>query len=72
MNVEQVSNAATQGGAGVAVVSGAVKGIELVFGLTPNEWSVVGVLGGLAIGVAGLLVNIYFNYRRAVSERTHR
>jgi hypothetical protein len=68
MNVEQVSNAATQGGAGVAVVSGAVKGIELVFGLTPNEWSVVGVLGGLAIGVAGLFVNIYFQWKRSRHE----
>jgi hypothetical protein len=68
MNVEQVSNAATQGGAGVAVVSGAVKGIELVFGLTPNEWSVVGVLGGLAIGVAGLVVNVYFQWKRSRHE----
>jgi F0F1-type ATP synthase assembly protein I len=68
MNVEQVSNAATQGGAGVAVVSGAVKGIELVFGLTPNEWSVVGVLGGLAIWVAGLVVNVYFQWKRSRHE----
>jgi hypothetical protein len=68
MNVEQVSNVATQGGAGVAVVSGAVKGIELVFGLTPNEWSVVGVLGGLAIGVAGLVVNVYFQWKRSRHE----
>lgn len=68
MNVEQISNAATQGGAGVAVVSGAVQGIELVLGLTPNEWSAVGVVGGLVIGFIGLVVNFYFQYRRSKHE----
>lgn len=59
--VEKVSNAAMNGGAGVAVVSGA----ELIFGLTPGEWSVIGVVGGLLIGAAGFLVNTYFLWKKS-------
>lgn len=61
---EKASNAVTQGGAGVAVVSGGYSGVELVLGLTPSEWSVVGVLGGLAIGFLGYLTNLYFHLRK--------
>jgi hypothetical protein len=51
---EKISAAAGYTGSGTAVV----------FGLTPSEWSVVGVIGGLIIGVAGFLVNAYYGWRR--------
>ena len=54
MIAEKVSSAATQAGAGTAVV----------FGLTPTEWSVIGVIGGLVIALAGLAFNAYFGWRR--------
>lgn len=63
--IEKVSNAAMNGGAGVAVVSGSYSGVEYVLGLTPSQWSVVGVIGGLLIGVIGLAVNSYFLWKRS-------
>lgn len=50
MLVEKVANAAIGGGSGAAVV----------FGLTPSEWSVIGVIGGLVVAVAGLVVQVMF------------
>lgn len=64
MIVEKASNAVTQGGAGVAVISGGYRGVELVLGLTPGQWSVIGVIGGLAIGILGYLTSLYFNLRK--------
>lgn len=58
--IEKASGIAAQGGAGVAVVSG----VEMVFGFTPGQWSAIGVIGGLLIGIVGLLVNAYFQWRR--------
>ncbi len=60
------AHAATYGGSGAAVVSGAAAAKEIVYGLTPPEWSFVGVVGGLAIGLVGLLVNVVVNvwYKR--------
>lgn len=63
--IEKVSSTAANGGAGVAVVSGGVQGVELILGMTPSQWSVTGVIGGLLIGVVGLMVNAYFQWRRA-------
>jgi hypothetical protein len=48
--VSKTATAATYGGAGNAIV----------FGLTANEWSVVGVIGGIAIGLLGLAITYYF------------
>ena len=33
----------------------------VVFGLTPGEWQIVGVIGGLVIAFLGFLVNISVN-----------
>lgn len=52
IDIEKVANAAIGGGSGVAVV----------FGLTPSEWSAIGVLGGLLVAVAGLAVNVWFKW----------
>ena len=51
---EKISTAATYGGSGVAVI----------FGLTPGEWQVIGIIGGLLIGAAGLVFKVYFDWRR--------
>ena len=59
MFAEKASSVATQAGAGVA----------LVFGLTPSEWSVIGVIGGLIVAVAGFMVNVYFGWRRLKIDR---
>lgn len=45
--IEKTSAAAAYGGGGVAVY----------FGLTPGEWQIVGIIGGLAVGVLGLVIN---------------
>ena len=47
---EKVAPYATFGGGGSA----------LVFGLSPSEWSVLGVIGGLVIGIAGWVTQVYF------------
>lgn len=65
--IEKVSHAAMNGGAGVAVVSGGYSGVEYVLGLTPSQWSAVGVIGGLVIGLLGLAVNAYFQWKRSKS-----
>lgn len=48
----RVASVATYGGASTAVY----------FGLSPGEWQIVGILGGLLIGVAGWLTNAAMNY----------
>lgn len=35
-------------------------GTALAFGLTSGQWQALGVVGGLLVGVAGLIVNAYF------------
>lgn len=54
MSIEKAANAAIGSGSGAAVI----------FGLTPSEWSVVGVIGGLLIALAGLFVQVWFQNKR--------
>jgi hypothetical protein len=44
-----------------AVVGG---GSAVYFGLTAGEWQIVGVVGGLAIGLLGLVVQVTFQWLR--------
>jgi hypothetical protein len=62
MGAEKLGAAAAYGGSGTAVI----------FGLTPSEWSAIGVIGGLLIGFAGFLVNAYFAWRRDQREAAKR
>lgn len=66
---EKVSAVAAYGGSGTAVVSGAAE----YLGLTPGEWQIVGIIGGLVIGVLGLIVNAginaFFNWQRLKLDR---
>lgn len=63
--IEKVANVAQYGGAGVAGVSGAKN---LVLGLTTDEWSVVGIVVGICIGLAGFAVSTWFQWRRDQRE----
>lgn len=54
MMIEKLSTAATYGGSGTAIM----------FGLTPGEWQVLGVIGGLLIGAAGFAFNAWLGWRR--------
>lgn len=47
------------GGSGGAVTAGAAK----FMGMTTDGWSIAGVVAGILIGAAGLVVNIYFKWR---------
>ena len=58
--IEKASSVATYGGAGGAVVSGAAE----YLGLTPGEWQIVGVIVGIGIGIAGLMLNTLFQWLR--------
>jgi hypothetical protein len=71
MLIEKASQYAQNGGAGTAFVSGsagaAMAGKEhLIWGLTTDEWSVLGVIGGLLVGLIGLVLNTYFQWKRSV------
>lgn len=46
----KAASAATYGGSGVAVY----------FGLSPGEWQVIGIVGGLVFAAAGWATNFYF------------
>lgn len=48
----KAASVATYGGAGVSVY----------FGLTPGEWQIVGIVGGLVIGVLGWATNAVMNF----------
>jgi hypothetical protein len=50
MIIEKASAAAMYGGSGSAVM----------FGMTPSEWSVIGVIVGIVIAVVGFAVNVWF------------
>ena len=57
----KASTAAIYGGSGAAVMSAASTQWEWL-GLTPGEWQVVGIIGGVLVGFAGLAVNIAFKW----------
>lgn len=50
MIIEKLSAGAMYGGSGSAIV----------FGLTPGEWSVIGVIVGILVAIAGLAINTYY------------
>lgn len=58
--VEKASSIAAFGGGTTA----------FVFGLTPGEWQVIGIVGGLVIGVLGLLVNAFFQWKKFQREHS--
>jgi hypothetical protein len=51
--IEKASAAVAYTGGGTAVY----------FGLSPGEWQALGVIGGILIGLAGYLTNLYFKHQ---------
>lgn len=69
MSHESISNAASKAtytGSTLSVGSALAQGAippnvqERILGLTLNQWTVAGVLFGMLMALAGLLINIYF------------
>lgn len=44
------------------------SGTAVYFGLTAGEWQAIGVMGGLAIGLAGFAWNAWLGWRRDQRE----
>ncbi len=62
----KAATAATYVGGGTAALSGAAK----VFGLTQDEWAVLGIIGGLLVGVAGLVIQWWYRHKHySLAER---
>jgi hypothetical protein len=36
------------------------SGSAIVFGFTPGEWQVIGIIGGLVFAAVGLVANLWF------------
>jgi len=70
----KVASVVTYGGSASAAATGVAGAIttETVFGFTPDEWTVIGVVGGLLIGFLGFCVNVYFKHQHLlIAERNH-
>lgn len=58
----KTANVATYGGSGAAVV----------FGLTPSEWQVIGIIGGLVTAVAGFGLSWWYKHQHLKIVRRDR
>ena len=45
----------------VAIYGG--SSASIMFGLTPGEWQILGIAGGLLLGIAGFGVNVWFKWQ---------
>jgi hypothetical protein len=45
----------------IAIYGGSASSI--MFGLTPGEWQILGVFGGLLLGLGGFLINVWFKWQ---------
>lgn len=52
----KAASAAQWGGSASAVVSGTAR----IFGLTADEWSVIGVMVGMAVAIGGFLLSWFY------------
>jgi hypothetical protein len=59
---EQVAEAAIAVASGAKALGYTGAGTAVVFGLNQGEWSIVGIIGGLAIGALGLFINAGITY----------
>jgi hypothetical protein len=65
-SISEVASNATYAGAALSAGS-AVP--HYVFGLTLDEWSVLGILFGMLMAFAGWLTNVYFKRQHLQLER---
>lgn len=56
-SISKLASDATYIGAGISTAAATP---HYVFGLSMDEWSVVGIIFGMAMAVVGLAVNVYF------------
>jgi hypothetical protein len=69
MSHESIANAAqaaTFTGAGVSVAAAAP---HYVFGLSMDEWSVIGIIFGMVMAFAGWLTTVWFRRKQLQIER---
>lgn len=60
MSHETISKVASDATFAGATISAAAAAPHYVFGLSMDEWSVIGILFGMAMAFAGLLTNFWF------------
>ncbi len=44
---------------------------SIMFGLTSGEWQILGVVGGILLGLAGFVVNVYFKHKHYKLAEKH-
>lgn len=57
--ITKIANTAQYGGSGGAVY----------FGLSPGEWQILGIVGGLLVAALGFAVNLWFQHQRDRREQ---
>lgn len=69
-SISKAASTATYTGASLSASSAAAAAAlppgvqDTVLGLTLNQWTVAGIMVGMATAIAGLLVNVYFQRQR--------
>jgi hypothetical protein len=62
MSNEHVAEVALAVASAAKATGYAGAGTAVLFGLTQGEWSIIGIIGGLAIGAVGMGVNAGITY----------
>jgi hypothetical protein len=76
-SASRVASTVTNAGASLSVGSATAASIlppnaqEKVLGFTLNQWTVAGIVFGMAMALAGLLVNLYFQRQRLKLAMLH-
>ena len=65
---EKISAFTGYAGSGTAVVSGGVMEVQKYLGMTPVEWQIVGIVGGLIVGFLGFAFNVWLGWRHDQRE----
>ena len=65
---EKISAITGYAGSGTAVVSGGVMEVQKYLGMTPAEWQIAGIIGGLFFGFLGFAFNAWLGWRRDQRE----
>lgn len=59
---QKAASAATYGGSGTAMASGAVAATQKYLGLTPDEWTLVFAATGALVALAGFVVSWVYRH----------
>jgi hypothetical protein len=69
MSHEQIANGASTITYAGAAISASAAAPHYVFGLTLDEWSVLGIIFGMLMALAGWLTNLYFRRKHFQLEQ---